>query len=139
MPATDTAITLRLTIADPVQGVHYSLQDKDNAPVDGAIAGSGPLSFDVPVRLSADNRLLGTFVRREGTQRRFVYIVIHRASADPASAWNGRAKIDVHDIPPALLDEARAGRVLEIVLPGRGRDGRPACATVRSQTGWIVV
>lgn len=131
----DTAITLRLTIADPVPGVHYSLQDQDNTKVDGRIATADPLSFDVPVRLSADNRFLGPFVRREGPQRRFVYITIYHAAND----WNRRAKIDIHDIPPALLDRARAGQTLEIVLPGRGKDGTPACATVRSVTGWAAV
>lgn len=131
----DADITLRLTIADPVPGVHYSLQDQDNRPVDGRIAAEAPLSFDVPVRLSADNRFLGPFVRREGPQRRFVYITIHHAPM----GWNRRAKIDIHDIPPALLDQARAGYVLEIVLPGRSKDGTPACATVRSAAGWLVV
>lgn len=130
----DAAITLRLTIADPVPGVHYSLQDQDSRPVNGVIAMAVPLSFDVPVRLSSDNRFLGPFVRREGPQRRFVYITIHHTSND----WNRRAKIDIHDIPPGLLDQARAGKVLEIVLPGRGKDGTPACATVRSATGWVV-
>ena len=47
----DTAITLRLTIADPVPGVHYSLQQKD-AVFDPRIATDAPLSFDPrqPVR-----------------------------------------------------------------------------------------
>ena len=40
-------ITLRLTIADPVAGVAYSLQDKANMPVEPRIAGDGPISFDV--------------------------------------------------------------------------------------------
>lgn len=131
----DASLTLRLTIADPVPGVHYSLQDQDNAPVDGRVAAEAPLSFDVPVRLSPDNRLLGPFVRREGKERRFIYIVVRSETA----AWNGRAKIDVHNIPPALLDQARAGRILEIALPGRGKDGSPARATVRSTEGWTVV
>lgn len=132
---TDAAVTLRLTIADPVPGVWYSLQDQDNLPVGAIEAKGGPLSFDVSVRLSPDNRLLGPYVRRERPQRRFVYIVVRSATA----ASNGRAKIDIHDIPAALLDEARAGKVLETVLPGRGKDGSPARATVRSPTGWAVV
>ena len=49
-----SAITLRLTTADPVPGVAYSLQDKANAPVDPRIADDGPISFDVPVTLSDD-------------------------------------------------------------------------------------
>lgn len=129
----DTPITLRLTIEDPVSGVHYSLQDPKNVPVGPVVASEAPLSFDVPVRLSDDGRFLGPFVRREGPTRRFVYIAI------AGGCWNRRAKIDVHDIPADLLDEARKGQVLEIRLPGRGKDGSPACATVRSATGWRLV
>lgn len=131
----DTPITLRLTIADPVPGVRYSLQ-KDDAPFEPVTATDAPLSFDVPVRLAADNRFLGPFVRREGPQRRFVYIRIGTAAGDHAAAWSRRAKIDIHDIPAALLDQARAGRALEVVLPGHGKDGSPACATVRPVSPW---
>jgi hypothetical protein len=134
----DTTLTLRLTLADPIPGVRYSLQ-KDDAPFEPVTASDAPLSFDVPVRLSDDNRFLGPFVRREGPRRRFVYIRIGQAAGDHATALNRRAKIDIHDIPARLLDQARAGRRLEIVLPGRGRDGTPTCATVRSVTGWTAV
>lgn len=134
----DTPITLRLTIADPVPDVRYSLQE-DDAPHDPATARDAPLSFDVPVRLSGDNRLLGPFVRREGPDRRFVYIRIGRSAGDCASLWTRRAKVDIHDIGPALLDQARAGRVLEVILPGRGKDGSPACATIRPIHPWRAV
>jgi hypothetical protein len=131
----ETLITLRLTIDDPVAGVRYSLQEDDAifAPV---TATDAPLSFDVPVRLTDDGRFLGSFVRREGPQRRFVYIRIGQSAGQHDTDLNRRAKIDIHDIPPALLDRARAGQTLQIHLPGRGRDGTPACATVRSLTGW---
>lgn len=135
---TDADITLRLTLADPVPGVRYSLQ-KDDAPFEPVTAADAPLSFDVPIRLSADNRFLGPFVRREGPKRRFVYIRIGQSAGDHASEWTRRAKIDIHDIPRALLDQARAGRTLQVVLPGRGRDGSPACATVRAVEAWRVV
>lgn len=131
----DTPIILRLTIADPVAGVRYSLQ-KDDTPFEPVTAANAPLSFDVPIRLADDNRVLGPFVRREGKARRFVYIRIGTSAGDHGSEWSRRAKIDIHDIPPALLDQARAGRVLEVTLPGRGKDGTPACATVRPMKGW---
>ena len=133
-----SAITLRLTTADPVPGVAYSLQDKANAPVDARIADDGPISFDVPVTLSDGGRLTGPFVRREGPSRRFVYIAIG-TSAGQHSEWSRRAKIDVHDIPADLLALARQGRPLEAVLPGRARDGGPACATVRPLQPWRAV
>jgi hypothetical protein len=133
-----SAITLRLTTADPVPGVAYSLQDKANAPVDPRIAGDGPISFDVLVTLSDDGRLTGPFVRREGPSRRFIYIAIG-TSAGQHGEWSRRAKIDVHDIPAALLAQARAGQTLEVILPGRARDGGPACATVRPLQPWTAV
>ncbi|WP_439816629.1 DUF5990 family protein [Zavarzinia sp. CC-PAN008] len=137
--ATDETIRLRLTIGDPVAGVTYSLQDKASAAVGPVVATEAPLSFDVPVRLSKDGRLTGDFVRREGPERRFVYIAIGTQAGETDTPWSRRAKIDVHDIAPALLQQALAGAVLECRLPGRAKDGGPACATVRPLKGWQVV
>ncbi len=127
----DTA-TLRLIIDDPVPGVRYSLQ-KDDMPFDPRTAGEGPLAFEVRVTLQPDGRLTGPFVRREGPVRRFVYIRIGTSAGDHAAAWSRRAKIDIHDIPKALLVP---NALLEVHLPGRGKDGSPSCATVRPVTGW---
>ncbi len=125
-------VTLRLIIDDPVPGVRYSLQ-KDDMPFEPRTAGDGPLAFELPITLYPDGRMTGPFVRREGPVRRFIYIRIGTSAGDHASEWNRRAKIDIHDIPKDLLvPNAR----LEVHLPGRGKDGSPACATVRSVTGW---
>ncbi|HEY1071828.1 DUF5990 family protein [Brevundimonas sp.] len=129
-------IILRLTINDPVPGVCYSLQGKDGEPIDAATATEAPLSLNAPVVLNDDNRLSGPFVRREGTERRFVYIGIGKHAGAPDSNWDRRAKIDVHDIPADLLEVARQGRTLEVRLPGRAKDGSPACATVRPLKPW---
>lgn len=131
-------ITLRLTIADPVPTVLYSLQDKDNALVDSRIATAAALSFDIPVTLNDDGRLTGTFVRREGKERRFVYLVMHGQPQSPVDdqgrAISRRAKIDIHDIPETLR---QPGAVLGVTLPGRDRTGRlPACASVKPTQGW---
>jgi len=128
----ETLLTLRLTFVDPVPGVRYSLQ-KDDSPLDPVTADDAPLSFDVPIKLAADGRLLGPFIRREGPERRFVYIRIGQSAGDHDSPWNRRAKIDVHDISMA---KRTPGAVLEVILPGRARDGGPACATVRPIQGW---
>jgi hypothetical protein len=128
-------IRLRLTIDDPVPGVRYSLQ-QDDMPFAPVTAGDGPLSFEVPVTLHDDGRTTGPFVRREGKERRFVYIRIGQSAGDHDTPLNRRAKIDIHDIPAGLLDQSRGGTVLEVGLPGRGRDGTPACATVRPIRAW---
>ena len=46
-------------------------------------------------------------------------------------------KIDIHDIDPALLEQAKQGRVLEGTLNGTAKDGSPACATIKPVT-WRV-
>jgi len=132
-------ITLRMTIEDPVPGVAYSLQDGKSAPVGAVVATGVPLSFDVPVRLAPGPKFLGEFVRREGPERRFVYIAVGAQAGDAASPWSRRVKVDVHDLPAALLEKALAGEVLEARLPGRDKDGGPSCATLRPLNGWRVV
>jgi hypothetical protein len=47
-------------------------------------------------------------------------------------------KIDIHDTPQALLDRAIAGGALQITVDGTGKDGTPACATVRPTSRAIV-
>jgi hypothetical protein len=125
-------VTLRLIIDDPVPGVRYSLQ-KDDMPFEPRTAGEGPLVFEVPITLQPDGRMTGPFVRREGPARRFVYIRIGTSAGDHDTAWSRRAKIDIHDIPSSLL---APDALLEVHLPGRGKDGSPACATVRPVIGW---
>ncbi|MDP1911876.1 DUF5990 family protein [Brevundimonas sp.] len=129
------AVTVRLIIDDPVPGVRYSLQ-KDDLPFEPRTAGNGPIAFELPITLHPDGRMTGPFVRREGPQRRFVYIRIGTSAGDHASIWSRRAKIDIHDIPKTLL---LPDAVLEVHLPGRGKDGSPASATVRPVAAWQAV
>lgn len=128
-------VTLRLTITDPVPGLHYWRQDAKDAAHDIRLSTEAPLTFDMPVDLRPDGKLGGTFVRREGPTRRFVYIAIG-GGMPGLPVVSRRAKIDVHDIPSDLL---KPGAVIEATLPGRGKDGTPACATVRPLTPWRVV
>ena len=122
---------MRLVVENPVAGVVHSLQNKDNTPVDAKTSkGGAALIFEFPVRIAAGPKFYGEQVRSEGPQRRFVYIAIGQQAGDKASSWSRRMKIDIHDIPQQLLDEAATGKVLEGTLGGTGTDGTPACATV---------
>ena len=130
--AEQTPVSLRIVIEQPVAGVLHSLQTKDNHPLDAkrAVAGAA-LAFDVPIRVSTGPKFFGDLVRREGAVRRFVYIAIGTSAGDAASPWTRRMKIDIHDIEPALIDQAIAtGGVIELTVNGTGKDGTPACATV---------
>ena len=95
-----------------------------------------PVSFDVPIDVVPGPRFLGEFVRSQGPKRRFVYIAIGGQAGDSSSLWSRRAKIDIHDLPAELLEKALAGSVVEAYLPGRDKDGGPACATLRPLGSW---
>lgn len=138
MPTGQT-ITLRLVIEEPFPGVTYSLQNKRSEPVEPITAGDGPVSFDVPVRLSAGPKFGGEFVRSEGPTRRFVYIAIGGQAGQADTDWSRRAKIDIHTLPAHLLDAALTGKVLEARLPARAKDGGPACATVAPIGPWRAI
>lgn len=131
--ADQTEIRLRIVIEQPVPGVLHSLQAGDDRSLDPKRSGAGePLRFDFPIRLAPGPKFFGDQVRREGPVRRFVYIRIGQSAGDAASPWSRRMKIDIHDIEQALLDRAVAGDgVIEISVNGTGKDGTPACATVR--------
>ncbi|MBO9519629.1 MAG: hypothetical protein J7493_16335 [Porphyrobacter sp.] len=139
--ADQVEIRARLVIEQPVPGVLHSLQE-DDAPLDPKTSKAGePLAFDFPLRIErteAGAKYFGKQVRREGPERRFVYIRIGTAAGDCTSPWTRRMKIDIHDIEPGLLDCAVKGGVLVGTFDGTAKDGSPACATIRPVT-WRVV
>ncbi|CAN5527137.1 hypothetical protein BH10PSE14_BH10PSE14_19430 [soil metagenome] len=139
MRAGQTEIRLRIVIERPVIGVVHSLQAGDDRPLDpkASVAGEA-LTFDFPVRIAPGPKFFGDQVRREGPTRRFVYIRIGQSAGDHASPWSRRMKIDIHDLDTALLAGAAAGGVIEIAVNGTGKDGTPACATVRP-VRWALV
>lgn len=126
------AINLRFVIEQPVIGVMYSLQAKDEPPLDPKSSRDGEaLFFDFQVRAGPGPIFSGDQVRLEGPLRRLVYVRIGQLAGDPSSLWSRRMKIDIHDIGNDLLDRAAdGGKVIETIVKGAGRDGTPACATV---------
>lgn len=131
--ADQIGIQLRIVIEQPVLGVLHSLQAGDDQPLDPKSSRDGePLIFDFPIRVGPGPKFFGDQVRREGPVRRFVYIRIGQLAGDASSAWSRRMKIDIHDIAQDLLERAaKSGGVVEMTIIGTGKDGTPACATVR--------
>lgn len=129
--AGQTEIRLRLVVEGPVAGVAHSLQDKKNRPVDPQRSAEGAsLVFEFPIRIGPGPKFYGEQVRSEGPVRRFVYIAIGRPAGGHDPHWSRRMKVDIHEIPQALLDGAVAGRRLVGTVQGTAADGSPACATV---------
>jgi hypothetical protein len=130
--AGQTDIRMRIVIEQPVPGVPHSLQDKAGGPLDPKCSKTGaPIAFDFPLRIAPGPKFFGDQVRSEGPIRRFVYIRIGQLAGEPGSPWSRRMKIDIHDIPQALLDGASQGQLLEGTICGTAKDGTPACATIR--------
>lgn len=135
---TERTLNLRITLVAPPAGVLYALQDGEE-PVGQMMADGGDLSLDVSVRFVEDGkgvRYLGPFVKNQGG-RRFVYFRVGTSAGQHDSPWSRRGKVWLEDLPVALAREATAtGRRLEARFSGTGRDGSPACATVRPIDGW---
>jgi len=134
-------VRARIVIERPVPGVLHSLQE-DDEPLDPKMSKDGePLTFDFPLRIErlagAPPKFFGKQVRREGKERRFVYIRIGQSAGQCLSPWTRRMKIDIHDIDVGLLDRAIAGALLTGTIDGTAKDGSPACATIRPVT-WRV-
>jgi len=66
-------------------------------------------------------------------RKRFVYLDIGTYAGQADSCWSRRMKVPLDGIPAKFL---RKGGILEARVPGAGRDGSPACATVREFDGW---
>ncbi|MBS0480390.1 MAG: hypothetical protein JSR79_13975 [Proteobacteria bacterium] len=131
--ADQTEIPMRIKIENPAPGVLYSLQTGDTGVLDPKRSERGEaLRFDFLVRIASGPKFFGDQVRREGPTRRFVYIRIGQSAGDHACEWSRRMKIDIRDTPQDLLDRAMAGEgVVELTVDGTGKDGTPACATVK--------
>ena len=132
-------IHMRIVIDEPVVGVAHSLQSRDGGPLDSQCSKAGePLAFDFTIRVAPGPKFFGDQVRREGPERRFVYVRVGQMAGDPGSPWTRRMKIDIHDIRQDMLGRAAQGGVIETRVCGTGRDGTPACATLRPTVRRVV-
>ncbi|CAH0357275.1 DUF5990 family protein [Sphingobium sp. CECT 9361] len=137
--ADQTDIRMRIVIDAPVIGVAHSLPSRDGGPLDPKCSDGGePLAFEFAIRVAPGPKVFGDQVRREGPERRFVYIRIGQMAGDPASPWTRRMKIDIHDIAEDMRDRAAHGGVIETRVHGTAKDGAPACATLKPTSRRIV-
>jgi hypothetical protein len=139
-------IRLRIIVDDPVPGVLLRLQRGKDELVEATRETAKQVTFDftartgTPLRNGAPN-FLGPFTQGPPAVR-FVYIRVGRSAGQPNTPFDRRAKIPLGGISPELLARAleSPGSVLEVHMPGRGRDGTPTCATVSLPPGaWRVV
>lgn len=136
-------LTLRIVIEQPPAGVDFALQQGSGSnyePVQKQRSKGNDLTFEFQpsIREGVSDGMAavgGPFVQGPPRQR-FVYVDIGTYAGQADSCWSRRMKIPLEGIPAKMI---RLGGVLEARVPGAGRDGGPACATVKDFEGWKVV
>lgn len=132
--------------------------EKPNAGVDfGIQQGSGSnyvtlqkqrstgedLVFDFVLNLKSQTGELPIFtgaVAQGSPQERFVYIDIGTAAGQMGTVWSRRLKVPLKSITWELLRQLQTDpqAVLEITVPGIGKDGGPTCGSVKGGKGWKI-
>ena len=140
-------LPLRVVVQDPVPELAMALQRgaAGKAELVGPSASSGePLAFDLKVTVDGAlpdgrPRLLGPYVQGPPLER-FVYLCVGHYAGQADANWAGRVKIPLGGITRAMVDALSPGARLEAHIPGRGRNGGPALATVPIlEPGWGAV
>ena len=138
------AVRCRIVLETPPAGVDYGLQ-KGHGSVFETVQTQRSDGSDLQFEFTAEIRnetagdLRGPFVQGPAGGR-FVYIDIGTIAGQTDTPWSRRLKVPLSGIAPAMLRRAAGpgGAVLEARVPGTGRDGTPACASVKDFAGWKV-
>ena len=133
-------LKLRIVVEDPPPGVDYALQKGSGSFYDfeqKQRSQGRDLTFEfAPVIRDGVSdgmaALAGPHVQGPRGQR-FVYLDIGTAAGQTGTPWSRRLKVPLSGITAKMI---AAGGVLETRVPGTGRDGGPACATVKDFAGW---
>lgn len=125
-------LELRLRVVDPVPGALGGMQLGSGASAEvhewQTMAGDFHV-FTVQVSAKTDRIPLSGKAVQKDAKGRFVYIVWR------AGAIDRRAKVYLESITQQDLDR---GGAMEIVIPGRAKDGLPCCATITPIHDWHV-
>jgi hypothetical protein len=140
-------LKLRIVLEGPPPGVDFGLQKgKGNAyqTIQKQRSKGNDLFFDCSVTVK-DNRsdglpnFLGPLAQGPSTAR-FIYVDVGQYAGQKETGWSRRMKIPLTGINWDTIKQAAqdASVFLEARLTGTGRDGGPACGTVRPAQGWQI-
>jgi hypothetical protein len=141
----DDEVRCRIVLETPPAGVDYGLQ-KGRGSLFETVQTQRSDGNDLQFEFSAEARASGSAADFRGpfiqgpAGGRFVYIDIGAFAGQTDTPWSRRLKIPLSGITPDMIRRASAagGAVLEACVPGTGRDGTPACASVKAFEGWKV-
>jgi hypothetical protein len=139
-------VPIRAVVDNPPVGVAWAYQRSkgdlgDLAAPTRTEAGRLVFEFKLQAEPTPDGgaRWLGPGVQGP-PDKRFFYLNSGTYAGDQASAYGRRAKISLMPIAWSQIDNLGPGQVLEIRFAGTGRDGGPACASIKpTPPGWRVI
>lgn len=133
-------ITLRIILEKPTPATDFGIQEGNGhnyVTLQKQKSMGEDLTFDVTVRVkpSADGSpvFLGA-ITQGSPKERFVYIDIGRAAGQLDTLWSRRLKIPLKSITWELIQqlETKQPAVLEVRVPGVGKDGGPNCGGAKN-------
>lgn len=137
-------ITLRVIVRNPPAGVDFGLQEghgNDYKTVQTQRFTNKDLRFEFPVRVTESKdgqpNFLGSYAQGPA-KGRFIYLDIGTYAGQTNTPWGRRLKIPLTGITWPLIEKASdESQVIEVCVPGTGRDGGPTCGTVKEViSGW---
>ncbi|RWY50067.1 DUF5990 family protein [Mucilaginibacter gilvus] len=141
MTPNPNTITLHITLQKPPGNLTYSLQKGSGSryePVQVQPSAGNDLYFNLTIEIKGDPQtqelpdFRGPFVQGP-VGGRFIYLDI--GSYAGGGGWSGRLKIPLTGI---TWNQLTTTAELETTVPGTGKNGMPACATVKPFGGWTV-
>jgi hypothetical protein len=135
-------IPVRIIVEDPLPGVVMLVQKGKNEFLAPTARAADAISFDFAVTVDltpdAPPNFLGKFAQGPKDQR-FIYVNSGTYAGQGDTEWARRAKVSLMSITREQIADAvsSAGRLVA-VIPGRGRDGGPVCASTPVVGGWKV-
>ncbi len=141
----DSEITLRIVLETPPAGVDFGIQNGHGSiveTIERQRSAGGDLMFEFRVAVKPATAGgacdFGGPIVQGPRGARFVYIRIGEAAGQQDTPWSRRLKVPLTGITADVIRRASSGRnrVLEARVPGTGRDGSPACASVKDFAGW---
>jgi len=136
-------VTFRIVLESPPAGVDYALQ-KGHGSAFETVQTQRSDGKDLRFEFEASPRLSGSVADFRGpfvqgpAGGRFVYIGIGQFAGQAETPFSRRLKIPLRGITVDMVRRASGGAMLEARVPGTGRDGTPACASVKEFDGWQV-
>jgi Family of unknown function (DUF5990) len=137
---------LRIILERPPAGVDFGLQKGRGSryeTIQKQRSDGGDVRFEFAVQVKDDRSGQPNFtgpVVQGPPGARFFYLDIGIYAGQTETSWSRRLKVPLSRITWAMVDGLAKdpASLLEIRVPGTGKDGSPSCGTAKLVAGWEV-